>query len=270
MIEELKRAIKKKNIILFVGAGISATLGLPNWQELIKKIAGELDYDYDVFEQYGDSLSLAEYYENKKGNIGELRSWLDRTWSEKENEIKKSKIYEIIVKLNFSLIYTTNYDHCLEEAFRYHSKKFQKIVTIENLVDLKQDTTQIIKFHGDTTSDETIVLTESSYFKRLDFESPLDIKLRSDMLGKSILFIGYSLSDINVRILLYKLDKLWKASNVREEKRPSSYIFLPTPNPIQENILGKRGIKTIIGTNIDKNKSIEEFLSSLLIGEENE
>ena len=90
------------------------------------------------------------------------------------------------------------------------------------------------------------------------------------MLGKSILFIGYSLSDINVRILLYKLDKLWKASNVREEKRPSSYIFLPTPNPIQENILGKRGIKTIIGTNIDKNKSIEEFLSSLLIGEENE
>ena len=37
MIEEVKRAIKKKNIILFVGAGISATLGLPNWQELIKK-----------------------------------------------------------------------------------------------------------------------------------------------------------------------------------------------------------------------------------------
>ena len=114
------------------------------------------------------------------------------------------------------------------------------------------------------------MLTESSYFKRLDFESPLDIKLRSDMLGRSILFIGYSLSDINVRFLLYKLDKLWQNSNIRVEKRPSSYIFLPTPNPIQENILRKRGIETIIGSNIDKNKSIEEFLSSLLTGEENE
>lgn len=30
----------------------------------------------------------------------------------------------------------------------------------------------------------------------------LDIKLRSDMLGKTILYIGYSLEDINMRFLL--------------------------------------------------------------------
>jgi len=34
-------------------------------------------------------------------------------------------------------------------------------------------------------------------FDRLYFSSPLDIKLRTDALGRSILFIGYSLSDVN-------------------------------------------------------------------------
>ena len=117
--------------------------------------------------------------------------------------------------------------------------------------------TQIVKFHGDTISDDSIVLTESSYFDRLDFESPLDIKLRSDMLGKSLLFVGYSLSDINIRLLIYKLDKLWKNNNTG--KRPNSYIFLPTPNPIQEKILVRRGITPIVGTDIEKQKSTENF-----------
>lgn len=262
MIDELKKSIKNKNTILFVGAGISATLGLPTWSELISQIATDLGYDDRLFKQYGDSLTLAEFYSIKKGHIGELRSWMDRHWDVSDDIIKSSKIYEAIANLDFPLIYTTNYDHCLETALNCWGKKYKKIVDVDDLVNLDSDTTQIVKFHGDTISDESIVLTESSYFKRLDFESPLDIKLRSDMLGKSLLFIGYSLSDINIRLLIYKLDQLWKNSN--ESKRPASYIFLPTPNPIQETILQSRGIITIIGEGLDKKESTEKFLTNLL------
>lgn len=262
MINDLKTAIQNKNVILFVGAGVSATLGLPTWSQLITKIASELNYDDNLFKQYGDSLTLAEYYYINKGRIGELRRWMDQNWNVSEAQIKNSKIYEAIAKLDFPLIYTTNYDHCLETALDTWSKKYKKIVDVDDLVNLEQNITQIVKFHGDTISDESIVLTESSYFKRLDFESPLDIKLRSDMLGKSILFVGYSLSDINIRFLIYKLDQLWKNSN--NSKRPASYIFLPTPNPIQESILQSRGIKAIVGSGIDKKESTEEFLLSLL------
>ncbi|MDA7108033.1 hypothetical protein PJ022_24255 [Escherichia coli] len=35
-----------------------------------------------------------------------------------------------------------------------------------------------------------MVLDETSNFQRLEFETPLDIKFRSDVLGKSVLFIG--------------------------------------------------------------------------------
>lgn len=262
MNKELKKAIKDKKVVLFVGAGISATLGLPTWDDLITEIGTDLGYDKDLFKQYGDSLILAEYYAVVKGRIGELRSWMDQNWNISKKKIKESKIYETIVKLDFPLIYTTNYDHCLEKAFDSWNKKYQKIVDVDDLVSLDNETTQIVKFHGDTISDDSIVLTESSYFERLNFESPLDIKLRADMLGKTILFVGYSLSDINIRLLIYKLDQLWKKSNV--SKRPKSYVFLPTPNPIQQKILENRGITTIIGEGLDKKESTEKFLTSLM------
>jgi hypothetical protein len=262
MIDNIKRSIKQQNTILFVGSGISATLGLPSWSQLIDHIASDLGYDGQLFKQYGDNLTLAEYYIIQKGHIGELRSWMDQNWSIDSNTIKESLIYKSIVTLNCPLIYTTNYDHCLETAFDVWGKKYKRIVSVEDFVSIPQQTTQIIKLHGDLIRDDSIVLTESSYFDRLNFDSPLDIKLRSDMLGKSILFIGYSLSDINIRILLYKLDELWKKSN--NSKRPQSYIFLPKPNPIQEAILNKRGIATIIGEETDRKKSTEKFLLKLL------
>lgn len=262
MFEELRNSIREENVILFVGAGISATLGLPNWSQLISQISSELGYDDRLFKQYGDSLVLAEYYEINKGHIGELRSWMDSNWNISTEGIKESKIYEYITKLNCPIIYTTNYDHCLETAFEAWGKKYKRIVDVDDFVGIDSKTTQIVKFHGDTISDDSIVLTESSYFKRLDFESPLDIKLRSDMIGKSILFIGYSLSDINIRLLIYKLDQLWLKSN--NGKRPKSYVFLPTPNPVQESILQHRGIQTIIGNELDKTESIKSFLNELL------
>lgn len=68
MFEELRSSIKEGNVILFVGAGISATLGLPDWSQLVSHMSSELGYDDQIFKQYGDSLTLAEFYEiNKKG-----------------------------------------------------------------------------------------------------------------------------------------------------------------------------------------------------------
>lgn len=259
---ELKSIISRGQVILFVGAGVSATLGLPNWADLVAHLADELGYDSRLFNTYGDYLSLAEYYIIKKGHLGELRHWMDINWNVSDESIKESKVYDYIVDLGFPIIYTTNYDHCLERAFQLRNKSFKRIVDVDDFVDINPNDTQIIKFHGDTISDSTIVLSERSYFERLEFESPLDIKLKSDILGKSILFLGYSLSDINIRLLLYKIDKIWKNSRYGNN-RPKSFIFLPKPNPIQETIFENRGIKTIIGNSIDREKSIEDFLREL-------
>lgn len=107
-----------------------------------------------------------------------------------------------------------------------------------------------------------MVFTESSYFDRLNFESPLDIKLRADMLGKTLLFIGYSLSDINVRLLLYRLQKLWE-TGPRPEYRPKSYVFMGKPNEVLERVLIERGLIPIVAETADPEKSLTNFLETL-------
>ncbi len=41
--------IDPANTILFVGAGVSVSLGLPSWGQLIAEVAKQLDYDPRVF-----------------------------------------------------------------------------------------------------------------------------------------------------------------------------------------------------------------------------
>jgi hypothetical protein len=261
--DDLIKKIKEKKVILFVGAGVSATLNLPTWDQLMNFIAESLQIDKDIFKMYGDNLALAEYYTLVKGSIGPLRSWMDRNWNIDDEKIKDSKIYQNICKLDFPIIYTTNYDNCLERIYKIFSKDYNKISKVEDICDSENSKTQIVKFHGDFEDDNGIVLTESSYFNRMDFESPLDIKLRSDILGKSVLFIGYSLSDINIRYLIYKFNMLWQSSG-NQYQRPKSYIFLTAPNPVQELIWERRQIIPIIGEGIDQTSSLDKFLQNII------
>jgi len=257
--EQLLNSFRQGNVILFVGAGVSMNLGLPSWGALIDKMAEELGYDPEIYKSFGDFYALAEYYRLKKGNIGSLRSWMDRTWHSTDIDVSKSKIHEYIAKASFPIIYTTNYDRWIELALQHYNKPCTKISSVADLTNIKNNSTQIVKFHGDFDNDNSIVLDETSYFERLDFETPLDIKLRSDVLGKSVLFIGYGLADVNLRFLFYKLSKLWKKNSLGLAQ-PKSYIFSPRPNPVQEAILDQWGIDMISSESDDPGKALEEFL----------
>lgn len=266
--DDLIQSIKNKDVILFVGSGLSRILGLPNFEELIDEIAKKLNFDPGVFKTMGDYSALAEYYYIEKDSLGELRSWLDLTWHNPKIKIEESVPHKLLIELDFPIIYTTNYDRWIEKAYNTLSKPFIKIKNVKDLVQIKDGITQIIKFHGDFDDDNSIVLTESSYFERMNFESPLDIKLRSDSLGKSILFIGYSLGDTNIKLLLYKLKKFWD-STVFASTRPKSYIYLNKPNKVQEKILESRGITPIVYENDNSNEGLNEFLNDLVSGIKN-
>ncbi|MFQ2291418.1 SIR2 family NAD-dependent protein deacylase [Aeromonas enteropelogenes] len=258
--EQLLSAYRQGNVILFVGAGVSMNLGLPSWSTLIDKIAKDLDYEPEIYRSFGDHYALAEYYRLKKGSIGPLRSWMDRIWHSPEIDISNSKVHEYIAKANFPIIYTTNYDRWIENALAYYNKPFTKIASVSDFTRIKSGNIQVVKFHGDFDDDKSIVIDETSYFERLEFETPLDIKLRSDVLGKSVLFIGYSLADINLRLLFYKLSKLWKA-NQAGDAQPKSYIFSAKPNPVQEAVLEQWGISMISSGKENPGEALEEFLS---------
>lgn len=238
------------------------TLGLPSWTQLIDHIATELNFDPDVFKTFGDHRALAEFYCVSKGHIGPLRSWMDREWHSDSIDISASKVHKIIAGANLDLIYTTNYDRWLERAFEHYGKPYVKIAGVGDLATMQNDTPQIVKFHGDFDNDDSLVLTESSYFQRLDFESPLDIKFRSDVLGRTVLFIGYGLQDINIRYLFYRLANIWRESSYGVAQ-PTSFIFSPRPNAIQEKVLAQWNIEMISSDMTDPQEGLTEFLQSV-------
>ena len=61
-------------------------------------------------------------------------------------------------------------------AHEAHNVPYSKVANAADLVSLTEDKRHIIKLHGDFDDDTSIVLDESSYFERLYFDSPLDIK----------------------------------------------------------------------------------------------
>lgn len=260
---DLKEAYRAGKLILFAGAGVSANLGLPTWPQLIDHIAKELGYDPSVFGTYGTPLSLAEFYRRRTGGIGPLRSWMDREWHKPGIDVKSSDVHRLIVHGSFSRIYTTNYDRWLELAHEAYRKPYVKLSNVADLAKATDSQRQIIKLHGDFDDDASIVLDETSYFERLSFEAPLDIKLRADVLGNSVLFIGYSISDINIRLLFYKLTKLW-SDHALSSARPRSYLFTHRPNPVAEEILGQWGINMVVADEDDPKAALTSFLTELV------
>lgn len=254
---------KKGKILLFVGAGVSVNLGLPNWNDLINQLAKELDYDPDIFKTYGDFLALAEYYRIKKGSIGKFRSWMDKEWHNSKIDISESEIHKYIATGNFPVIYTTNYDNWIEKAFDFYKVEYNKIVNVDDISECLANRKEIVKFHGDFSDDDSIVLSETSFYQRLQFETPLDIKLRADILGKSVLFIGYSFQDINMRHLFYKLSNLWNSYG-KGLTKPQSYMFSSKSNPIQKSVLDQWGIKTITSKIDNPGTALNQFLRDLV------
>ncbi|MFC4726650.1 SIR2 family protein [Coralloluteibacterium thermophilus] len=262
-IEQLVQAYRSRSLMLFVGAGVSMSLGLPSWHELVDHMAEELGFDPEEFRGYGSELTLAEFYRIAKGQIGPLRSWMDREWHSGAYDIANSRIHALIARAEFDLIYTTNYDRWIEKAFEHHGKPYLKITGVGDLSAVCGDSTQIVKFHGDFDDDTSLVLDESSFFERLEFESPLDIKLRADVLGRSVLFIGYSLSDINIRYLFFKLSKLWRQAP-HGVPQPVSFIFSTRPNPVQEAALAQWNIRMIAADGDDPAESLERLMTRLV------
>ncbi|MER8512231.1 SIR2 family protein [Mesorhizobium sp. M1060] len=262
-IDSLANAIRHRSAILFVGAGVSISVGLPSWEKLIERMAKELGVDDEFSTRRDRFQTLAEYYRIKHGSIGPLRSWMDRNWSVAKERIEKSELHRLIVTLDFPVIYTTNYDRNLELAFEIHGREYVKVANARHVAQARRGVTHIVKFHGDFDEDSSLVLTETDYLDRLSFNSPLDVRFRSDALGSTILFIGYSLSDPNIRLLLHRLWQTWHRSGY-EKDRPPSFIFMPSRNPVEEAVLGRWGISVLVGAGDDPEAGLTDFLRRLV------
>jgi hypothetical protein len=255
--------VKEDRLIPFVGAGLSQPLGLPSWNRLIDDIAVDLGYDPQVYRLSGDIEQLAGYYVATRGSVDPLVRKLKRRFDPTDRAIRASECHRLLVDMNLPAIYTTNYDRIIERAFKLHKRRCHTITSIKDIVGAPSNVTYVVKFHGSFHEPESLVLTEADYFERLDLVSALDLKLRADTLGRSLLFLGYSFSDMNMRYLLYKLHRLRSRLPLHQRRNPIAYLTVFGSNDVQRTLLKQWEVEVVELDPRDKTRSTERFLRSL-------
>lgn len=262
VILEVKKSVSRRELVLFVGSGVSANLGLPPWSGLIEKMATDIGFEPSLFMGASDFPALAEYYEIKKGGRTELVKWMHSEWHGPSISTLNSIIHDAIVKCNFPKIYTTNYDHWLERSYTERGVSYQKVVDVRDIPKMVEGETTILKFHGDIDVPDSMVLTESDYANRMSLESELDIQFRSDSLQRGVLFVGYSLSDKNLRYILHKLKQI-RMKYGNGIGAPKSYLFTHRVNHVERELFKQWSVEVILSDELAPAEALENFMKAI-------
>lgn len=262
-IEEIRKLREQERLIPFIGAGLSKNLGLPNWEGLIRILAEDLNLSPNDFDLKGDFLQFAEYYLLEKGNIDSFKKMMHRFLHPADKEILDSPIYNTLVDLDFPFIYTTNFDDIIERAYQLKGVPYQAISDLEDLLSTDKDVNQVIKIHGTYNDDSNIVISESHFFNRLEFENAIDIKFKHDLFGHTALFMGYSFRDINIRYRIYEMIKYRHQMRHSKKSIPAAIFVDFNTGRIRKKILASRGIPVVELKDDYKGQRVAEFLDLL-------
>ena len=218
IIETLASKLSKHQVVPFFGAGCSLDVLKVDWDGLCQLMNKETS------SAFTDNLISASEYVRKFGKdkfCDFLKNYLMvDTVSDEQIEI-----YLVLLGLGFLCAYTTNQDNVFEKVIERYKRKYNVVYDIKSIAEIAPKYPTLYKFHGDLGASDTIVFTQEDYQSRMaDSNNPMDIRLRSDMLSRSLIFIGYSFNDQNIRLLFNNLKKLFGGD------LPESYLIQYLPN----------------------------------------
>lgn len=201
-------AINKNKLILFVGAGLSAPLGFPNWNGLVTKILNSLSVDDDKYQilikglESGmfDTLEILDKIKDKTKEVYEV---LDREIDKPIGELNL-ELHKKMGKISSKII-TTNYDKIIETATNFKKVVFDNTFHISNLLEKENF---LLKLHGCIENPGKCILFRDDY-EELYTDTPAIEKLKSLISEHTILFIGFSLSDEYVRKQFDYINKIY-------------------------------------------------------------
>src|SRR5258708_2556398 len=148
-------------VVAFVGSGPSCDAGLPNWPELLRRVAVEVGLESEVEERLdkGEFLKVAQFLARERSE----KDIQERVVKQIERiERGPSQIHRLLVNLPFVGIVTTNYDLLLTEADS--DRNFKPAITHQNTsVRAKLRERFILHLHGHVSDPESIIITRQGY-----------------------------------------------------------------------------------------------------------
>jgi hypothetical protein len=236
--DDLRESIRQKKCIPFIGTEIFSSWfpyehGLS--EQWIRNLSEQWTKDYKYpFEDSSQISRVAQFIAIDKGDSMHPKKMLSKMLKEikppdfSRDEFKDTP-YAVLADLDLPIYITTNYDHFLEEALKSRDKNKNPISEVcrwnDNLKHYLENAGIISMFskgrkykpsannplvyhiHGDMDIVQSMVLTEKDYIdfiinlSREDEKSILPSSIRTALASSSLLFVGYSLEEINFRIL---------------------------------------------------------------------
>lgn len=270
--QELRSLYRAGRVIPFIGAGASMSFKWefrgdevtgPSWRELVDEACELMNYpEPDLLRMRGSDLQILEYFGLTKGSFSSLTNWLVRRMDPSDGELEDSTLHQTMASLDqCNLFYTTNYDDFIERSLRLCGREAVAITSEREMI-TNGDISQVVKYHGDFNRPEDMVLSERHYYRRMQFDGPLDWKLRSDLLNRVLLFIGYSFNDMNVALL-------FELINAALDTLPDSvsgkraYIISHNPSDFEFKLFERRNVTVIPTYGDDRTAATAKVLQEM-------
>lgn len=219
-LELISQHLQEHHAALFVGSGFSrnadkVTSDVPNiplWDGLAQKFREKLG-DSDQ----SDPLALAESVEIAYG-----RSELDHLLldSIKDADYRPSPLYEKLLRLPWSDVFTTNYDTLLERAGETLVEKTFTLVTNKDDLVGSSGATRLIKLHGSFPSQRPFIITAEDYRTYPQKFAPFVNTVQQSLLENTLCMIGFSGNDPNFNNWIG-----WIRDNLGAENAPYLYFL---------------------------------------------
>lgn len=276
VVSKINKKYKEENLVLVLGAGVSMSFGLPDWNTLLqnlmidtigetRKVSTVLSKIFtDIFKP--SPLIAGRYIQEKYNNNKNSFEEAVRSVIYKNLEIdKQSKTIDEIINFciasgkspNLNSIITYNYDDILERRLKKVSfdVPFMPIYGIGMNPNGHLPIYHVhgfLPFEGDLSDNNQITFGESIYHKQyLDIYSWNNIVQINKFRDYNCIFIGSSLTDPNIRRLL-EISK-----RQRGEKEESHFIFKKRQDP--EKIKNQLSILLDENEDLLKLKIMEEM-----------
>jgi hypothetical protein len=206
-------------LAVFTGAGVSAAVGLPTWDQLVHELAERSELDAELTEGL-HRLPPQDAAALLARELGQDR--LAEYVQERFGQPTHGLVHSLLAALPVAEYVTTNYDALLELA----ATGARRDLRVLPYQDAAPGRPWLLKLHGDAGRPETVVLTREQYVLDGDHRAALSGVLQALLVTRHVLFVGASMLDDDVIRIAHEVRWALHAPGAEGGRRTGTVLAL--------------------------------------------
>lgn len=216
-------------LVPFIGAGVSATAGVPLWKDLVRKLSKDLPRCEKQALEHLDMLDQGNVVRGLFRNRARFTKEVARLTSVERYGLAPA----LLAGLPTREAVTLNYDDLYEKAAEAMGRK--PAVLPEQAVG--EDGRWLLKLHGTVDDPGSIVLTRDDYLGYGRGREALSALAKAMLLTRHLLFVGFGLEDDHFQALMYDVHEVLPPH--RRHKRWLGTAVMLSTTPLQRRMWDK-------------------------------